>query len=97
MKTEKHEAMVVTTGRRDADGKIRLEVFTSDLIALSVDAHGERAATLLLTYEQVANLQDALGNLARVLKREAETNAEHWTGTERRCNDGHHATRDETT
>lgn len=86
---EKHET-VVTTGRRDADGKIRLEIFTSDLIALSVDAHGERAATLLLTHEQVANLQEALGNLARALKREAETNAERWTGTERRGSNGEH-------
>ncbi len=92
---EKHEA-VVTTGRRDADGKIRLEVFTSDLIALSIDAHGERAATLLLTHEQVANLQDALGRLVRSLKRhEAGTSTENWTGAERRCDGEHHDAHDE--
>ncbi len=92
---EKHEA-VVKTGRRDADGKIHLELFTSDLIALSVDAQGERAATLLLTQEQVANLQEALGNLARALNRDAETTAEHWAGMERRRNGEHRVMREET-
>ena len=46
----------IATGRRQRDGHVRLSVFTHDLLALTVEAYGERAATLLLTRAQAREL-----------------------------------------
>ncbi len=78
-----HEETVIATGRRAKDGKIRLSVFTNDLLAMSIDAGGERAATLLLTHEQAIELQRTLGVLVSAIH-EPEANAEAWAGAERR-------------
>ena len=76
----------VATGRRQTDGLVRLSAFTRDLLALTVEAHGERAPTLLLTRTQARALQRALTQLIPQMTEptEAATVPEAWTGQERR-------------
>ena len=50
----------IATGRRQQDGRLRLSVFTHDLLALSVDAYSERAPTLLLTPSHQRQTSDKL-------------------------------------
>jgi hypothetical protein len=76
----------IVTGRRQQDGHVRLSVFTHDLLALSVEAHGERAPTVLLTRAQARELQLALTRLIPLL---ADADAGpgapgEWAGNERR-------------
>jgi hypothetical protein len=82
----KHE-VEIRTGRRDGDGQIRVSVFMDDLLALTLEGHGERAPTLLLTLEQARSLRDALTELTRLAEeavREEKNKAEAWRGEERR-------------
>ena len=77
----------IRTGRRDNDGKIRVSVFMDNLLALTLEGHGERAPTLLLTLEQARRLQEALAELIRRAEEGAggeQTEAEKWRGQERR-------------
>ncbi|MGH9944262.1 MAG: hypothetical protein ACRD9R_18100, partial [Pyrinomonadaceae bacterium] len=60
----------IATGRREGDGHVRLSILAGDLLALAVEVHGERASTLLLTREQAAKLQVALGALVPQLQAE---------------------------
>ena len=53
----------IRTGRRDGDGLIRVSLFMDEMVALSLEGHGERAPTLLLTLEQARRLRDALDEL----------------------------------
>lgn len=76
----------IATGRRQLDGHVRLSVFTHDLLALTVEAHGERAPTVLLTRAQARELQLALTRLIPLLA-EADAGAPapgEWAGEERR-------------
>jgi hypothetical protein len=76
----------IATGRRRMDGHVRLSPFTPDLLALTIEANGERAPTLLLTRAQARELQLALTRLIPLLAEQAEevnTN-EVWAGSERR-------------
>jgi hypothetical protein len=82
----KHE-IEIRTGRRDSDGQLRLSVFMDDLLALTLEGHGERAPTLLLTLEQARRLQAALSELIRCAEESAsqeQMKAEDWQGVERR-------------
>lgn len=82
----KHE-IKIRTGRRDGDGQIRVSVFMDDLLALTLEGHGERAPTLLLTMEQARRLQNALADLTRRAEeavREEKNKMEAWRGEERR-------------
>jgi hypothetical protein len=82
----KHE-IEIRTGRRDGDGQIRVSVFMDDLLALTLEGHGERAPTLLLTLEQARKLQTALAELthrAEEAVREEKRKTETWRGEERR-------------
>ena len=82
----KHE-IEIRAGRRDNDGQVRLSVFTDDLLALTLEGHGERAPTLLLTLEQARRLSDALAELIRRAEEAATADkqqAEAWRGEERR-------------
>jgi hypothetical protein len=74
----------IMTGRRAGDGRVRLSVFASDLLALTVEGRGERAPTLLLTREQALALHDALGELSRMIAAADEGQAGAWRGDERR-------------
>lgn len=76
----------IVTGRRQTDGHVRLSLFTRDLLALMVEAHGERAPTLLLTRAQARALQRALTQLIpEMAEPPTDANgAEPWTGNERR-------------
>jgi hypothetical protein len=77
----------IRTGRRDGDGQIRLSIFMGELLALSLEGHGERAPTLLLTLEQARRLQAALAELiplAEEAKSEERDDGGAWQGEERR-------------
>jgi len=77
----------IRTGRRNEDGKVRLSVFMDEMLALTLEGHGERAPTFLLTIEQARRLQEALERLISLaedgLKRD-QSNSEAWKGDERR-------------
>ena len=62
MATMEHE-IDIPTGRRDSDGRVKVYVFSDELLALTVDGRGERAPTLLLSLEQARRLQEALAEL----------------------------------
>ena len=82
----KHE-LEIRTGRRDNDGQIRLSVFMDDLLAMTLEGHGERAPTLLLTLEQARKLGAALAELtesAEEAARAEKQKADAWHGEERR-------------
>jgi hypothetical protein len=75
----------IRTGRRDGDGRVRVSIFAGDLVALTLEGHGERAPTLLLTLEQARRLQRALAELIPMVEeREREESAATWQGEERR-------------
>jgi hypothetical protein len=78
----------IATGRRDGDGHVRLFIFAEQMLALTVEGHGERAPTLLLTLEQARKLQAALSELIPRVeeagRREQETALAEWDGAERR-------------
>ena len=73
----------IGTGRRDGDGQLRLSVFAGDLLAVTLEGHGERAPTLLLTREQAERLRDALSELLPHVETGSRTEAS-WQGAERR-------------
>jgi hypothetical protein len=82
----KHE-VETRTGRRDNDGQIRVSIFMDELLALTLEGHGERAPTLLLTLEQARRLQDALAELTRRAEEatsEEKNKTAAWRGEERR-------------
>jgi hypothetical protein len=75
----------IRTGRREQDGQIRVSVFMDELLALTLEGHGERAPTLLLTLEQARRLQDALAELTlRAEGAACKQKADEWQGEERR-------------
>jgi hypothetical protein len=80
----------IATGRRDGDGHVRLFIFAEQMLALTVEGHGERAPTLLLTFEQARKLQAALSELIPLVEeavgagRDTEV-AGSWDGEERRA------------
>ena len=76
----------IRTGRRDGDGHVRVSIFANELVALTLEGHGERAPTLLLTLEQAHKLQSALAELIPLVEKSEpeETGAESWQGEERR-------------
>ncbi|MFL6228216.1 MAG: hypothetical protein ACJ741_05520 [Pyrinomonadaceae bacterium] len=74
----------IMTGRRAGDGRVRLSVFATDLLALTVEGRGERAPTVLLTREQALALRDALGELSQLLTASASGETNAWRGGERR-------------
>ena len=80
----KHE-VDIRTGRRDGDGLIRVSLFMDELVALSLEGHGERAPTLLLTLEQARRLRDALDELIPLAERGARgEKGAAWDGEDRR-------------
>ena len=77
----------VAAGRREGDGGLRLSVFAADTLAVAVEGHGERAATLLLSRSQAVCLRDALDELIGALDEESAEAADlagAWGGGERR-------------
>ena len=87
MALSEHE-VEIATGRRATDGHVRVSVFAEQLLALSLEGHGERAPTLLLTLEQARKLQGALAELIPVVEgfeqQEGAAGLQSWQGTERR-------------
>ena len=79
--SKEHEFNV---GRRSQDGTIRLSVNLPQMLTLSVSHKGERAASVLLTREQVKQLQQALAELEPLIEAE-RTSADRWDGGERRA------------
>ncbi len=58
----------VATGRRSSDGRVRLSLFTPHMLALTLEGHGERVPTLLLSKEQSTQLRDALSEVIALLE-----------------------------
>lgn len=89
MESTEYEAEIVT-GRRGHDGRVRLSLFTNDMLALTLEGHGERVPTLLLTAGQVTQLRDALSEVLALFKEAARAEASGemppamWQGAERR-------------
>ena len=95
MSSTEYEAEVAT-GRRGNDGRVRLSLFTTDMLALTLEGHGERVPTLLLSKEQTMNLRDALSEVIALLEEDkrkeigeddanaAIRSAAMWQGAERR-------------
>jgi hypothetical protein len=87
MALPEHE-VEIATGRRETDGHVRVSVFAGQLLALSLEGHGERAPTLLLTLEQARKLQGALAELIPVAEgfeqQEGDAGLQAWQGAERR-------------
>ena len=76
----------IATGRRSADGHVRIYVFAERLLALTVEGTGERVPTLLLTTEQAQKLQRALSELIPLAEHHGDeaSQGRPWDGTERR-------------
>lgn len=78
----------IATGRRDGDGHVRLFIFAEQMLALTIEGHGERAPTLLLTLEQARKLQAALSELIPLVeaarRKEEDDAGKSWGGEERR-------------
>jgi hypothetical protein len=75
----------IRTGRRENDGQIRVSVFMDDMLALTLEGHGERTPTLLLTLEQARKLKEALSDLIQSVENAVrKQQAESWQGEERR-------------
>ena len=81
MTTSKERELRV--GRRSQDGTVRLSTNLPELLTLSVSYKAERAASVVLTREQVQQLQRALAELEPFMELD-ETATEQWDGTERR-------------
>lgn len=79
------QGVEIRTGRREQDGQIRVSIFMEEMLALTLEGHGERAPTLLLTLEQARKLKEALSDLMRqVESAEVSQQADNWQGQERR-------------
>jgi hypothetical protein len=76
----------IPLGRRAGDGRIRLSVFADEMVAITIEGHGERAPTLLLSLEQARKLQSALSELIPLIEEveREESNAASWRGEDRR-------------
>jgi hypothetical protein len=70
-------------GRRSADGIVRLSAYPPQLVQLTVGYRGQQSASVLLTQEQIRELQVALGNYMETTTAERETK-QTWDHTERR-------------
>lgn len=83
---QRDRGVEIATGRRGADGHVRLSLFTNDLLALTITDFSERAPTLLLTRAQVVEMQRALAQLVLLLAEAPEATGE-WAGDQRRAGD----------
>lgn len=59
----KVKEIVMKVGRETQRGDVRLSAFLPETISLSVSYKGERAATVVLTAEQVEQLREALDEI----------------------------------
>lgn len=90
MAVSEHEVQIAT-GRRADDGRVRISIFADRLLALSIEGHGERIPTLLLTLDQARKLKDALSELIPIVEEsdtaENRATVEGWQGRDRRLAD----------
>jgi hypothetical protein len=91
MAVSEHEVRIAT-GRRADDGRVRLSLFADHLLALSIEGHGERIPTLLLTLAQAKRLKEALSELIPLVEEtgtqeQQRPGVETWQGAERRLRD----------
>ena len=73
----------IKAGRRATDGAVNLSAYLPGLLAVSVSYPGERAASVLLTREQVGELRRALAGLEPLIE-PGSAPAGGWSGGERR-------------
>jgi hypothetical protein len=88
MAISEHEVRIAT-GRRADDGRVRISIFADRLLAFSIEGHGERIPTVLLTIAQAKSLKDALSELIPLVEEsevveENRTSVEAWQGRDRR-------------
>lgn len=83
MRDEATREIELQVGRRTQDGVVRLTAHIPQMLTLSVRYGAERAATVMLTHEQLQELQRALAALERLLEQDKAAQAE-WDGNERR-------------
>ena len=87
MAASEHEVRIAT-GRRADDGRVRISIFADRLLALSIEGHGERIPTVLLTIAQAERLKDALSELIPLVEEsevdESGMSVEAWEGQDRR-------------
>lgn len=74
MASTEYEAEIAT-GRRGNDGRVHLSLFTTDMLALTLEGHGERVPTLLLSKEQTMQLRDALSEVIALLEEDKRKDA----------------------
>lgn len=80
----------VAAGRRSTDGRLKVEVFSRDMIAVSMEQEGAATTNVrllgLLTLDHSRSLRDNLSALITVLEnRQTDKSApESWSGIERR-------------
>lgn len=79
----------IATGRRSADGHVRISVFADGLLAMTVEGRGERVPALLLTTEQAQKLQQALAELIPLAEQGENEVSSHgaWDGNDRRASE----------
>ena len=70
-------------GRRSQDGRVRLAANMPQLLTLSVTYGAERSSTVMLTLEQVRELQRVLARMEQLLEQE-QAQVDRWDGSERR-------------
>lgn len=70
-------------GRRSADGIVRLSAYPPQLVQLTVAYRGQQSASVLLTQEQIRELQEALGKYIEPVA-PPDRDTETWDHTERR-------------
>jgi hypothetical protein len=80
---DKSRDIELKVGRRSSDGTVRISPYPPELLQLSVSYKGERAASVVLTREQVRSLRDALTEFEKEMSPPNGV-SEPWDNTERR-------------
>ena len=83
VRDESTREIEIQVGRRIQDGVVRLTAHIPRMLTLSVRYGAERASTVMLTHEQLQELQRALAAIERWLEQDAAAQ-EAWDGNERR-------------
>ncbi len=73
----------IQVGRRSQDGVVRLTAHIPQMLTLSVRYGAERAATVMLTHEQLRELRRALDEIERLIEKDKAAQAK-WDGADRR-------------
>lgn len=73
----------IKVGRRAQDGSVSLSIYPPQLLTLSVSYKAERGTSIVMTREQIRQLQQALAELELLIEAE-ETTGAPWNGSKER-------------